>query len=141
MVSLSGIRLMYGATVAGAGSFGIIHILHPQVFTKFLGAPSNTEYIYSDGFIGAAFLGFAYMSFKALKKGTDEALIEFLPVLKLQVYYKIFWAAAFIWKATTGKLELTQWNMMYFGIMSSFIVGDMIAFHSGEKIEDKKKKK
>ena len=30
---------------------------------------------------------------------------------------------------------------MYFGIMSSFIVGDMIAFHSGEKIEDKKKKK
>jgi hypothetical protein len=105
-----------------------------------LGAPSNREYIYSDGFIGAAFLGFAYMSLKALKKGTDEALIEFLPILKLQVYYKLFWAGAFIWKATTKKLELNQWNCLYFGIMSSFIVGDMIAFHGGEKDKDGKKK-
>ena len=35
MVSLGGIKLMYAATFAGAGSFGIVHLLHPQVFTKY----------------------------------------------------------------------------------------------------------
>ena len=132
---------MYTSTVAGASGFGLVHILHPQVFSKFFDAPKNAEYIYSDGFIGSVFLGFAYMSLKALKSGKDEDLLAYMPVLRLQVYYKTFWCAAFIWKAATGKLEVTKWNALYFGIMSSFVVGNMIAFHAGPKaIRDGKSK-
>ena len=138
-VSLGGLRIMYGATVVGAGSFGLTHLIHPQVFTKLLNAPANSNYIMSDGFIGSAFLGFAYMSAKALKSGKDEDLVANMPILKLQVFYKTYWCIAFLVKYFQGKLELSKWNSLYFIIMSGFVVGDMVAFHTGPK-EDKKKK-
>ena len=70
---MNGVRIGEGSIV-GAGSFGLLHLLAPNVFVQLLNAPSNTTML-GDMFVASVFLAFSVLAITNLKKPDSYAPI------------------------------------------------------------------
>lgn len=87
-VRWSWLKLMYWYTILGAGGYGLLIIVAPafvQSTTQCLMPfPAQDPLIF--GYMGSAMAAFAFLSILALR-----APLRFVPVLMLQLVYKIIW--------------------------------------------------
>ena len=76
------LRFMYWYTIVGAGGFGLGIILIPNVMRSIFGWPSQDPIVF--GVTGSVYLSFALLSILGLRTP-----LKFVPVLLLQLSYKV----------------------------------------------------
>lgn len=107
------LRAMYLYTVLGAGGVGVASLLNAGPF-----ASSDT---FLAATIGSVQLGFAAVALLGLR-----APLKFVPVLALQLVYKVIWfALAFLPSMLQGNAPATA--PMLAIVFATFIIGDLIA--------------
>ena len=116
------LKIMQLYTIVGAGGFGLLHLIAPNVFVQLLNAPSNTTML-GDMFVASVFLAFSVLAIANLKKPGSYA-----PIAGFQGIYKTLWCVFFIVNASLGKIDVTLFSSIYFLIMLSFAVGDYLVF-------------
>ena len=109
-------------TIVGAGGFGLLHLLAPNVFVQLLNAPSNTTML-GDMFVASVFLAFSVLAITNFKKPESYA-----PIAGFQGIYKTLWCIFFILNAGLGNIDVTLFSSIYFLIMLSFAIGDYLVF-------------
>ena len=116
------LKKMYAATAVGAGGSGVLHFFAPAFFGLF-GAPPAASFMHADGFIAAVFLAFAFVSALAILGRNEKT---FTPVIFMQGIHKTLWCLFFIVTLFSGATPLSFWNVLYFSIMATFMVGGRI---------------
>ena len=116
------LKFMQLYTIVGAGSFGLLHLLAPNVFVQLLNAPSNTTML-GDMFVASVFLAFSVLAITNFKKPESYA-----PIAGFQGIYKTLWCIFFILNAGLGNIDVTLFSSIYFLIMLSFAIGDYLVF-------------
>ncbi len=116
------LKFMQFFTLFGAGSFGLIHLIYPDILGLMFGAPSNSLML-GDMYIASVFLSFAFIAFL-----TIGSLDMYAPIAGFQGLYKAAWCIFFIANFLLGNLELTFFALIYFLIMFSYVIGDYLAF-------------
>ena len=116
------LKFMQYYTIVGAGGFGLLHLLAPNVFVQLLNAPSNTTML-GDMFVASVFLAFSILAITNIK--TPES---YAPIAGFQGIYKTLWCVFFIVNAILGSVDVTLFSSIYFLIMLSFAIGDYLIF-------------
>ena len=116
------LKFMQLYTIVGAGGFGLLHLIAPNVFVQLLNAPSNTTML-GDMFVASVFLAFSVLAITNLKKPESYA-----PIAGFQGIYKTLWCVFFIVNASLGNIDVTLFSFIYFLIMLSFAIGDYLVF-------------
>ena len=80
----SSLKVMYVYTIIGAGGLGLGIIFIPDVVRILLGLPAEDPVIF--GVLGSIYLSFGFLSFQGLRSP-----LKFVPILFLQLIYKIVW--------------------------------------------------
>jgi len=113
-------RLSNGVyTIVLAGGTGLGIILIPNQMKSMFGLPSQDPMI--SGVVGSVFLAFALLSILGLRSP-----LKFVPVLLLQLCYKLIWFIGVIlplW--IQGQLPI--YAISFIAIFASYIIGDLIA--------------
>lgn len=108
---------IYTAIGAGLSGFGILFI--PEITVSMLNLPIQDPINY--GIIGSVYLAFALISLIALK-----SVLKYVPVLLLQMTYKIIWFLAVILPIVI-KGQLPRYSFVIIIIYATYIIGDLIA--------------
>ena len=116
------LKIMQLYTIVGAGGFGLLHLIAPNVFVQLLNAPSNTTML-GDMFVASVFLAFSVLAITNIK--TSES---YAPIAGFQGIYKTLWCVFFIVNASLGNIDVTFFSSIYFLIMLSFAIGDYLVF-------------
>ena len=116
------LKFMQLYTIVGAGGFGLLHLIAPNVFVQLLSAPSNTTML-GDMFVASVFLAFSVLAITNLKKPESYA-----PIAGFQGIYKTLWCIFFILNVGLGNIDVTLFSSIYFLIMLSFAIGDYLVF-------------
>ena len=113
-------RLSNGVyTIVLAGGTGLGIILIPNQMKSMFGLLSQVPMI--SGVVGSVFLAFALLSILGLRSP-----LKFVPVLLLQLCYKLIWFIGVIlplW--IQGQLPI--YAISFIAIFASYIIGDLIA--------------
>jgi hypothetical protein len=115
----SWLKGMYIYTALGAGLFGLGIIIIPETIADLLNLPHQEPISY--GIIGSVYLAFGIISILGLKSP-----LKFVPILLLQMSYKIIWFLGVI-LPLVFKGQLPQYAIINIVIFASFIIGDIIA--------------
>ena len=111
------LKAMYIYTIVGAGGFGLGIIVIPKVMLSIFGWPNQDPIVY--GVTGSVYLSFALLSILGLR-----APLKFVPVLLLQLSYKVVWFIGVIIPILlAGKFPL--YAILHVIIFASFIIGDL----------------
>ncbi len=116
------LKFMQLYTIVGAGGFGLLHLIAPNIFVQLLNAPSNTTML-GDMFVASVFLAFSVLAITNIK--TSES---YAPIAGFQGIYKTLWCVFFIVNASLGNIDVTLFSSIYFLIMLSFAIGDYLVF-------------
>tara|TARA_A100001011_G_C13648710_1_gene570793 strand:+ start:100 stop:528 length:429 start_codon:yes stop_codon:yes gene_type:complete len=116
------LKFMQLYTIVGAGGFGLLHLIAPNIFVQLLNAPSNTTML-GDMFVASVFLAFSVLAITNIK--TSES---YAPIAGFQGIYKTLWCVFFIVNASLGNIDVTFFSSIYFLIMLSFAIGDYLVF-------------
>ena len=113
------LKAVYIYTIVGAGGFGLGIIVIPKVMLSIFSWPNQDPIVY--GVTGSVYLSFALLSILGLR-----APLKFVPVLLLQLSYKVVWFIGVIIPILlAGKFPL--YAILHVIIFASFIIGDLIA--------------
>jgi hypothetical protein len=113
------LKAMYIYTIVGAGGFGLGIIVIPKIMQSIFGWPNQDPIVY--GVTGSIYLSFGLLSILGLR-----APLKFVPVLLLQLSYKIVWFIGVIIPIlVAGKFPV--YAILHVIIFASFIIGDLIA--------------
>ncbi len=114
------LKFMYIYTIAGAGGFGLGIILVPDVMRSIFGWP-NADQIIAFGVTGSVYLSFALLSILGLRSP-----LKFVPLLLLQLTYKVVWFVGVVLPLLlTGKFP--AYGLLFTAIYITYIIGDLIA--------------
>jgi hypothetical protein len=110
---------MYIYTLAGAGGFGLGMVVVPQVIQTLFSWPVGEPIAFRT--MGSIYVAFGLLSILGL-----WAPLRFVPVLLLQLCYKVIWfIAVFLPLALTA--HVPGYGRILALIFASYIVGDLIA--------------
>jgi len=110
---------MYIYTIIGAGGFGLGIIVIPKVMLSIFGWPNQDPIVF--GVTGSVYLSFALLSILGLR-----APLKFVPVLLLQLSYKVVWFIGVIIPIIfAGKFPV--YAILLVIIFATYIIGDLIA--------------
>jgi len=110
---------MYIYTIVGAGGFGLGIIIMPDVMRSIFGLPSQEPIVF--GVSGSVYLAFALLSVLGL-----QSPLKFIPVLLLQLSYKVIWFIGVILPLLFGG-KFPTYAILYTVIFATYIIGDLIA--------------
>jgi len=110
---------MYIYTIIGAGGFGLGIIIMPEFMRSTFGWPSQDPIVL--GVCGSVYLAFALLSILGLRSP-----LKFVPILLLQLGYKVVWFIGIILPIlVAGKFP--TYATLYVVVFATFIIGDLIA--------------
>lgn len=113
------LKFMYWYTIVGAGGFGLGMIVIPNAMKSGFGWPSQDPIVF--GVTGSVYLSFALLSILGLRTP-----LKFVPVLLLQLSYKVIWFIGVIIPIlAVGKFP--TYAILHVLIFASYIIGDLIA--------------
>lgn len=113
------IKGMYIYTIIGAGGYGLMILLFPNIIKLIFNLPDQAGNIL--GIIGCVYLAFGLLSILGLR-----APLKFLPILLLQLTYKVVWFVGVVLPLlVSGKISLFE--LPYTIIFATYILGDLIA--------------
>jgi len=117
------LKFMYAYTIAGAGVMGVALIVAPDATVRMFGWPEQDPVIL--GIVASVYTAFGLLSVPGLREP-----LKFVPVLCLQLAYKVLWMLLVMAPmALTGPLP--QHAPVFIAIFASYIVGDLIAIPFG----------
>ncbi len=119
-VRLGWLKFMYIYTIVGAGGFGLGIIVIPDVMRSIFGWP-NSDQIIAFGVTGSVYFSFALLSMLGLRSP-----LKFVPILLLQLTYKIVWFVGVILPLLLNGTYPT-YAILFTMIYASYIIGDLIA--------------
>jgi len=113
------VKFMYWYTIVGAGGFGLGIILMPKVMRTLFSWPFSDPIVF--GVTGSVYLSFAFLSILGLRSP-----LKFVPVLMLQLSYKVVWFIGVILPILfAGKFP--TYAILLVVIYATYIIGDLIA--------------
>lgn len=110
---------MYIYTIIGAGGFGLGIIIVPEFIRSVFFLPSQDPIVF--GVTGSVYLSFALLSILGL-----WSPLKFVPILLLQLSYKVVWFIGVILPALLAGTFPT-YALLYVVIYATYIIGDLIA--------------
>ena len=117
------LKFMYAYTLVGAGSFGLATLMSPQSVISMMKMPEQ-DVVMLDVY-AALSVGFALLSILGLR-----APLKFVPVLCLQLLYKVIWLLVVVLPALVVG-ELPQYVLVLTVIFVTYVIGDLIAIPFG----------
>ena len=118
-VRWSWLKGMYIYTIVGAGGIGLGIIIMPDVMRSIFGWPGQDPIVL--GIAGSVYLSFALLSMLGLRSP-----LKFVPVLLLQLGYKLVWFIGVILPLLFGG-KFPTYGILYVVIFATYIIGDLIA--------------
>jgi len=113
------LKLMYAYTIIGAGGFGLALLLIPEKMRSVFGW-SRQDPVLFGAFI-SVLIAFALLSVFGLK-----APLKYVPILFLQLVYKLIWFVVILLPAaSSGSMPL--YRILLAVIFASYVAGDLIA--------------
>ena len=113
------LKVMYIYTIVGAGGFGLGMIVIPNVMRSVFSWPSGDPIAL--GVTGSVYVAFGLLSILGLLSP-----LKFVPVLLLQLSYKVVWFIGVILPLlAVGKFP--AYAILHVLIFASYIIGDLIA--------------
>jgi hypothetical protein len=113
------LKFMYWYTIIGAGGFGLGMIIMPKIMCSIFAWPTGDPIVF--GITGSVYLSFGLLSILGLKSP-----IKFVPILMLQLSYKVVWFVGVILPLLiSGKFPM--FAILHVVIFASYIIGDLIA--------------
>jgi len=110
---------MYIYTIIIAGGFGLGIIFIPNLIESIFRMPSQDPI--AMGILGSVYLAFALLSLLGLRSP-----LKFVPILLLQLGYKLVWFIGIILPIlVAGKFP--AYAILYVVVFATFIIGDLIA--------------
>jgi hypothetical protein len=110
---------MYIYTIVGAGGVGLGIIIMPDVMRSILCLPGQDPVVF--GVTGSVYLSFALLSILGLRSP-----LKFVPILLLQLSYKLVWFIGVILPILVAA-KLPTYAILYIVIYATYIIGDLIA--------------
>lgn len=110
---------MYVYTIIGAGGFGLGMIVIPETMKSVFGFPGQDPIIF--GIVGCIYVSFGILSIFGLRSP-----LKFVPILLLQLFYKLIWFIAVLLPFLLVK-ELPAYVILFAVIYATYIVGDLMA--------------
>jgi hypothetical protein len=110
---------MYIYTIIGAGGFGLGVLVIPDIMRGIFGWPNQDPIVY--GVMGSVYLSFALLSILGLRSP-----LKFVPVLLLQLCYKIVWFIGVLIPILIAGTFPT-YATVHVVIFLTYIIGDLIA--------------
>ena len=113
------LKAMYIYTIVGEGGFGLGIIVMPTYMRIIFNWPAQDPIVY--GVMGSVYLSFGLLSILGLK-----APLKFVPVLLLQLSYKVVWFVGVVAPILfTGRFQ--PYAILHVVIFLTYIIGDLIA--------------
>ena len=113
------LKAMYIYTIVGAGGFGLGMIVAPKAMLSIFGWPRQDPVVF--GVTGSIYVSFALLSILGLR-----APLKFVPVLVLQLSYKVVWLVGVIVPILlAGKFP--AYAILHVIIFATYIIGDLVA--------------
>ena len=113
------LKFMYIYTIVGAGGFGLGIIVIPNVMKSVFRWPSQDPIVF--GVTGSVYLAFAILSILGLRSP-----LKFVPVLLLQLCYKVLWFIGVVLPLLVAG-EFPMYAILLVVIFATYIIGDLIA--------------
>ena len=113
------LKIMYAYTLVVAGAIGLGYLLAPGTMIKMMGMPTQDPVTF--GLAGSFFLAFALGAILGLRSP-----LKFVPVLLLEVFYKVVWFIAVAIPLAAGN-KFPGYAIPIAVILVTFIIGDLIA--------------
>jgi hypothetical protein len=110
---------MYIYTIVGAGGFGLGLLVIPNVMESVFKWPNQDPIVL--GVTGSVNLAFAILSILGLRSP-----LKFVPVLLLQLCYKVIWFIGVVLPLLAAG-EFPNYAILYGVIFVTYIIGDLIA--------------
>lgn len=113
------LKFMYIYTIVGAGGFGLGIIVIPDVMKSMFGWPSQDPIIL--GVTASVYVAFAILSILGLRSP-----LKFVPVLFLQLCYKVVWFIGVVLPLLVAG-RFPAYAMLQTVIFATYVIGDLIA--------------
>ena len=110
---------MYVYTIIGSGGFGLGAIAIPNVMESVFNWPNQDPIVL--GVTGSVNLAFAILSMLGLRSP-----LKFVPVLLLQLCYKVVWFIGVVLPLLVAG-EFPRYAIVHVAIFATYIIGDLIA--------------
>ncbi len=117
------LRVMYVWTIVGAGGFGLVALFAPSLTESLFGLPAQDPFL--RGIIGSVYVAFGILSILGLRSP-----LKFVPVLFLQLCYKVIWFPVVLVPRLVGG-QFPIHAMVLSVIFVTYVVGDLIAIPFG----------
>jgi hypothetical protein len=122
-VRYSWLRLMYVWTILASGGFGLVSLLAPSLTESMFGFPVQDPFL--RGVIGSLYVAFGILSILGLRSP-----LKFVPVLFLQLCYKVIWfIVVLVPRLLDGQVPM--YAMALSLIFATYVIGDLIAIPFG----------
>jgi hypothetical protein len=113
------LKFMYIFTIVVAGGFGLGVIFIPNVITSMYRMPKQDPIIF--GIVGSVYVAFGILSILGLRSP-----LKFVPILLLQLCYKVIWFVGIILPLLFVE-QFPIHGISFVVIFAIFIIGDLIA--------------
>jgi hypothetical protein len=110
---------MYIYTILGAGGVGLGMILIPETMRSIFGWPSQDPMVF--GVCGSVYLSFGLLSILGLRSP-----LKLVPVLLLQLCYKVVWMISVVLPLLAAGV-FPMYGVLHVVIFATYIIGDLIA--------------
>jgi len=113
------LKFMYIFTIVVAGGFGLGVIFFPSVIASMYRIPKQDPILF--GIVGGVYAAFAILSILGLRSP-----LKFVPILLLQLCYKVIWFIGVILPLLFAEPFPTH-GISFVVLFAIFIIGDLIA--------------
>jgi hypothetical protein len=113
------LKFIYIYTIVVAGGCGLGIILIPNVMISVFRMPKQNSIV--SGVIGSVYLAFGILSILGLRSP-----LKFVPILLLQLCYKVIWFVGVILPFLIVEL-LPMYGILFVVIFAIYVIGDLIA--------------
>jgi hypothetical protein len=113
------LKFMYILTIVVAGGSGLGVILFPSVYIMSSGMPKQDPVVF--GVTGSVYLAFAILSILGLRSP-----LKFVPILLLQLCYKVIWFVGVILPLLFSG-PFPMYGILFVVIFAIFVIGGLIA--------------
>jgi hypothetical protein len=110
---------MYIFTIVVAGLQGLGMIIMPDVIRSMSGWPTQDPIVF--GVCGSVYVAFGLLSILGLRSP-----LKFVPILLLQLAYKVVWYIGVMLPLLLGG-RFPSYGIVYAVILALFVIGDLIA--------------
>lgn len=117
------LRLMYAWTILGSGGFGLVSLFVPSLTESLFGFPVQDPFL--RGVIGSIYVAFGVLSILGLRSP-----LKMVPVLFLQLCYKVIWFIVVLAPRLVGG-QFPMHAMVLSLVFATYVIGDLIAIPFG----------